>query len=33
MEIHDILAELQQNRGYFPQPAVDEAIRQREEIT
>ena len=33
MEIHDILAELRQNRGYFPQPAVDEAIRQREEIT
>lgn len=33
MEIQEILAELQQNRGYFPHSAVDEAIRQREEIT
>jgi len=33
MEIDNILRELEQNRGYFPREAVEEAIRQREEIT
>jgi hypothetical protein len=33
MDIDSILSELQQNRGYFPREAVEEAIRRREEIT
>jgi hypothetical protein len=33
MGIGDILAELTQNRGYFPREAVAAAIRRREEIT
>ncbi len=33
MEIDIILSELEQNCGYFPRDAVEEAIRQKEEIT
>lgn len=33
MEIDSILKELEQNRGYFPREAIEEAIRRREEIT
>jgi hypothetical protein len=33
MTIESILNEFQQNRGYFPQEAVQEAIQQQEEIT
>jgi len=33
MDLDDILYELNQNRGYFPQEAVEEAIRLREQIT
>ena len=32
MDIKDILYELEQNRGYFPQEAIGEAIQRREEI-
>lgn len=32
MDIEGILAELSQNRGYFPLEAVEEAVRQRETI-
>ncbi len=32
MDLSIILEELQQNRGYFPREAVEEAIRRREEI-
>jgi hypothetical protein len=30
MEIGSILKELDQNRGYFPREAIEEAIRRRE---
>ncbi len=33
MDIDRILRELEENRGYFPREAVEEAIRQRETIT
>ena len=33
MDIDRILCELEENRGYFPREAVEEAIRQRETIT
>ena len=33
MEIDSILKELEQNPGYFPREAIEEAIRRREEIT
>ncbi len=33
MDIDRILCELEQNRGYFPREAVEEAIRQRATIT
>ena len=33
MQIDHILKELDQNRGYFPREAIEEAIRRREEIT
>ena len=33
MEIDSILKELEQNRGYFPREAIEEAILRREEIT
>ena len=33
MEIDSILKELEENRGYFPREAIEEAIRRREEIT
>ncbi len=32
MEIREILAELEYNRGYFPHEAVQEAIRQKDKI-
>jgi preprotein translocase subunit SecA len=31
--MESILKELEQNRGYFPREAIEEAIRRREEIT
>jgi len=33
LEIDSILKELDQNHGYFPREAIEEAIRRREEIT
>jgi hypothetical protein len=33
LQIDHILKELEQNRGYFPREAIEEAIRRREEIT
>jgi hypothetical protein len=33
LEMESILKELEQNRGYFPREAIEEAIRRREEIT